>query len=216
MPRSTPPARDTVDRLLALSMVDRALGRLLAHPRLLQAIGVALGVLMVAFAFRPLIIPSSRPGATEAQPIASSAALDAAGLTTATAPSDEAVVLELVMAYNQASIRAAVLNTPDPMAGYLALDGAAWIEVQAEYQRRTASSETHEPALTRCGLLRLTFNGDTATVDTQEQWDDITRISGVVVASKRGTLTHNTYELRRSSDTGDWRITTVTSTTLIG
>jgi hypothetical protein len=216
MPRPTSPPRDTVDRLLALSMVDRVLGRVLAHPRLLQAIGVMLGMLMIAFAFRPLIIPSSRPGATEAQPIASSAVLDAAALTTATAASEEAAVLELVLAYNQASIRAAVLNTPDPMAPYLAPDGAAWTEVQTEYQRRTASGETHEPTLTRWGLLRLTFNGDTAKVETQEQWDDITRVSRVIVASKRGILTHNTYELRRAPDTGDWRITTVASTTLIG
>jgi hypothetical protein len=216
MPRSTPPARSEIDRLLALSMVDRALGKALAHPRLLQTIGVLLGLLMVAFAFRPLIIPPSRSGATEAQPIASSAVSPAAALSTATATSYEAVVLELVMAYNQASIRAAVLNTPNPMAGYLAPDGAAWSEVQTEYQRRVASSETHEPALTRWGVLRLTLDGDTATVETQEHWDDITRISGIVVASKRGILTHNTYELRRAPDTSDWRITTVTSTTLIG
>ena len=70
--------------------------------------------------------------------------------------------------------------------------------------------------MTRWGLLRLSLDGDTAAVETQEQWDDITRISGVVVTSKRGILTHNTYQLRRSPDTGNWRITTVTSTTLIG
>jgi hypothetical protein len=216
MPRSTPPARSGIDRVLTLPGIDRVLDRLLAHPRLLQAIGVMLGMLMVAFAFRPLITLSSRSGAAEVQPIARSAASPAAALTTATAGSDEAVVLDLVMAYNQASIRAAVLNTPDPMAAYLALDGVAWTQVQTEYQRRMASSETHEPALTRWGLLRLTLDGDTAAVETQEQWDDITRVNGVVVSSKRGILTHNTYELRRSPGMGDWRITTVTSTIIVG
>jgi hypothetical protein len=216
MPRFTLPARGGIDRLLALPAVDWVLDRLLARPRLLVAIGVVIGLLMVTLAFRPLIVPSSRSDATGAQQIARSAASPTAALTTATAASDEAMVLGVVMAYNQASITAALKGTPDPMAAYLAPDGQAWTEVQAEYQRRVTSGETHEPALTRWGVLRLTRDDTSATVETQEQWDDITHVSGVVVSSRRGILTHNIYALRRSPDTGDWRITAVTSTTLIG
>jgi hypothetical protein len=59
-------------------------------------------------------------------------------------------------------------------------------------------------------------DGNSATVETQEQWDDITSVGGAVVSSKRGILTRNTYALRRSPSLGRWLITTVTSTVVIG
>jgi hypothetical protein len=63
---------------------------------------------------------------------------------------DQAVV-NVVAAYNQASITAAVLGRADAMAPYLAPDGHAWADAQAEYQRRAGRGETHDPALTRWG-----------------------------------------------------------------
>ena len=64
-------------------------------------------------------------------------------------------------------------------------------------------------------MLRIAVAGDTATVETQEQWDDITSVGGQVVASRRGILTRNTYTLRRSQSMGSWLITDVATTTLI-
>jgi hypothetical protein len=125
-------------------------------------------------------------------------------------------VLAVVAAYNQASIAAAVLNKADAMAPYLAPDGQAWAQIQAEYQRRATKGETHDPALTRWGILQIAVKSDTATVETQEQWDDIASVGGEVVSSKRGILTRNTYELRRSPSPGRWLITAVTSTLVIG
>ena len=130
-------------------------------------------------------------------------------------PTDQEV-LTVVAAYNQASITAAVLNKADPMAPYLAPDGTAWAEVQAEYRRRATRGETHDPALTRWGVLNVAVNGDIATVETQEQWDDITSVGGEVVSSRRAVLTRNRYELRHSPSLGRWLITAVTSSLIIG
>jgi hypothetical protein len=87
--------------------------------------------------------------------------------------------------------------------------------VQAEYQRRIGRGESHEPALTRWGILSVTVDRDSATIETQEQWDDRTSIGGQLVSSQRGVLTRNTYALRAAPDTGRWLITTITTTTVI-
>src|SRR5438094_6562465 len=72
-------------------------------------------------------------------------------------PTQQAVIA-VVTAYNQASIAAAVLNRPDALAPYLAPEGSAWADVQAEYQRRIGRGESHEPALTRWGILRVAID----------------------------------------------------------
>jgi hypothetical protein len=188
---------------------------MLAHPQLLRVLGIAIGVLMVVLTLRPLIVPSPRTGVETAPALARSTE-PSRGASAAAGGSDEEAVLGVVTAYNQASITAAVLNTAEPMAPYLAPEDSAWASVQAEYQRRARRGETHDPALTRWGVLRIAVNGDTATVETQEQWDDITSVGGVLIASKRGILTRNTYDLRRSSGAEGWRITTVASTVVVG
>ena len=65
-------------------------------------------------------------------------------------------------------------------------------------------------------MLREEITGDTAKIETQEQWDDITRVGGHIVSSRRGVLTQNTYELRRAATGGRWQISTVTSVSVIG
>jgi hypothetical protein len=139
----------------------------------------------------------------------------AAPLEQSTANGGEEDVLNVVATYNQASIAAAVLGRPDPMTPYLAPDGKTWAEVQAEYQRRATRGETHNPALSRWGVLQIVVDADTATLETQEQWDDVVSIGGQVVSSQRGILTRNSYTLRRSPSLGRWLITDVASTTLI-
>ena len=200
----------TLDRLLAYPALDRLLAMLLRRPRAIQLLGVALGVVLAVLALRPLVQPGLLPAA--AAPIEVSPAAS----TPIEPTNDDAAVLAVVTAYNQASITAAVLNTTEPMAPLLAPDGDAWAEVQAEYARRVARGETHAPALTRWGVLAVSVQGDTATVETQEQWDDITSVGGAVIASRRGILTRNVYTLQRSAAGARWQIAAVTSTTLIG
>lgn len=225
--RVTPPpavasqAGMTLDHILTLPVVDRVLGRLLNHPRALQAVGILIGIVIVVLALRPLFMPSATATApTQVTAPASGAAGQVAPFTpdpqTASSGSADQEVLRVVAAYNQASITAAVLNRADVMAPYLAPDGKTWTEVQAEYQRRTTRGETHDPALTRWGVLRIAVDGDSVMVETLEQWDDVTSVGGEVVSSRRGILTRNVYELRRSPSMGRWLIKNVTTTVVIG
>ena len=190
--------------------IDQVLAAALCRPRVIQLGGVVLGVSLIALTLRPLVLSGSVPIA--AAPVE----LSPAAGTHVEVAGDDAAALAVVAAYNQASITAAVLNTTEPMELLLAPDGSAWAEVQAEYARRAARGETHAPALTRWGVLTVSVQGDTATVETQEQWDDITSVGGQVVASRRGILTRNVYTLQRSASGASWQIAAVTSTTLIG
>jgi len=199
-----------IGQTLALPALDRLLGWLLDRPRVLQVAGVLVGIFLAALALRPLL-SSAAPvslAVTNATPAQSATASPSAG-------SSEQAVIDLVAAYNQASIAAAVLGRADAMAPYLAPDGTAWADAQAEYGRRATRGESHNPALTRWGVLRVVVNSDAATVETQEQWDDQTSVSGQVMSSRRGILTQNIYELRRVPKTERWLITTVTTTNII-
>lgn len=203
-----------LERVLVLPAMDRLLGRALNRPRLLQWLGALAGLALVALALWPLFVPSAS-SAVVAQSVrvsGSATALEA----TPSHDTDQAEIVAVVAAYNQASITAAMLGRANVMTPYLAPDGTAWTEVQAEFARRATRGETHEAALTRWGILREEITGDTARLETQEQWDDITSIAGEVISSQRGLLTHNTYELRRAATSGRWQITTVTSVSVIG
>jgi len=207
----------SLERILILPAIDGILGRAVSHPRLLQWIGALLGVVIIGLSLRPLFgaAASSATPAVQAGSTAIAAMSDM-GTDPPRANAEQSEPLAVVAAYNQASITAALLGRADAMAPYLAPDGTAWTEIQAEYQRRATRGETHEAALTRWGVLREELTGDTARLETQEQWDDITSVGGAVVSSQRGILTHNTYELRRATTSGRWQITTVTSVSLIG
>jgi hypothetical protein len=213
-----PQSSVTLDRILAVPVIDRALGDLLNHPRILQVIGISIGIVMVILALRSLLLPSAPHPALVMQPAAPSSTAELAMPAPqhgSSAPVNQDI-LDVVAAYNQASITAAVLNRADVMAPYLAPDGKAWAEVQAEYERRATRGEAHDPAMTRWGVLRIAANGDTATVETQEEWDDVTSVAGQVVSSRRGILTHHIYELRRSPSMGRWLITNIRTTGVIG
>jgi hypothetical protein len=210
-----PPAAPTVPasvvaRILALPVIDWVLKWLLARPRALQLVGVLLGMVIVGLALRSLVsAPVTPSGASAASAQAIATAMPQP------ARADTQAAIDLVAAYNQASIAGAVLNRADAMAVYLAADGSAWADVQAEYQRRASIDEIHHPALSRWGILRVAVEGDTAVVETQEQWDDLTSIAGAVISSKRGILTRNVYHLRREPQTERWLITTIRTTNVI-
>jgi hypothetical protein len=201
--------------------MDHMLGRALRHPRLLQWIGALIGLLSIGLALWPFLV-SSAGSASTAGPVQASGSAAALAATSDEdtvrrgANAEQSDLVAVVAAYNQASITAALLGRADVMGPYLAPDGTAWAEVQAEFARRTTRAETHEATLTRWGVLQVTITGDTARVETQEQWDDITSVGGAVLSSRRGIMTHNTYELRRAATGGRWQITTVMSVSVIG
>lgn len=196
------------ERLLAIRPIDRLCERLLIHPRALQMVSLLIGVLLVMLTLRPLLwLPASHSTS-----LVRSATVPHSSVSSPDAP--EQAVLDVVAAYNQASIAAAALGRADVMGPYLAPDELAWAQVQAEYQRRTTRGEQHTPTLTRWGILSVAVDGDRATVETQEQWDDTMSIGGQIVTSQRGILTRNTYVLRRAS--GPWQITHVSSIVVVG
>ena len=205
----------TIHRIIALPMLDRALAGVLRHPRILQWIGALAGLMMVALALRPVFFPLAGIRAGETPAIASVSATPEHAADLAAPRSSEAAIVAVITAYNQASITAAVLGRPDVMAPYLAPDGRAWADVQAEYARRSTRGETHDPTLTRWGVLRMEIADDTVTIETQEQWDDIASVGGAVISSRRGILTRNVYHLRRAPAIGRWLITTIVSTPMI-
>lgn len=195
-------------RVLGLPALNHLLDRLLTHPRAVQVASLLLGIAVIGLALRPLLWL----GAPRTQ------AVTRASVTTtppARAEAPEQNALALVAAYNQASIAAAVLGRADALAPYLMPEGRAWAEAQAEYRRRAARGEIHEPMLTRWGVLRATADAQQATVETQEQWDDRVSVDGQVVSSRRGIVTHNVYILRRTPDIGGWRITTIATELVI-
>lgn len=194
--------------LLALPVVDRALGLLLCRPRLLQGVVTVMGAVLVVLALAPL---------DALRDTLSSARGDSEVPLAQAAPTHDAeAVMQVIAAYNQASITAAVIGRMDPMTPYLAPDSPAWVRVQTAYQQRAARRETHTPTLTRWGVLRSTVNTTTATLETQEAWDDVLRISGQVRSSRRGMVLHTTYTLQRTAAIGmGWRVTDVTSTVVV-
>jgi len=205
----------SLDRILALPMLDRALGGVLRHPRILQWIGALAGLVLALLALRPVFIPLPGTRADDTPRAEAASATPNRAADPAAPRSSEAAIVAVITAYNQASITAAVLGRADVMAPYLAPDGQAWADVQAEYARRSTRGETHNPALARWGILRTEIADDTATIETQEQWDDIASVGGAVISSRRGILTRSVYHLRHAPAIERWLITTIVSTPII-
>jgi hypothetical protein len=191
----------------------RLLDLLLARPPLLIAgavvfVALLLGLNWVTSASVATESMSSKP----ARPSPSTSGSAAGG-----EPGDaDAAVVQVVAQYNQASIAAGLLIRADVVAPFLAPDGTAWQQVQAEFQRRAAHNETHDAALERWGIVRTATHGDTATVTTQEEWSQVVSVSGHVTRSTRGMLARITYTLRRSPAAPlGWLITDVAHTTFV-
>jgi hypothetical protein len=207
--------RPTIKRVphqkqLTWPTIDTALTTLLARPRLLQIAAALIGVALLLLTLRAPLweeTSTSSPKLEQPRPAIQPAPAAPAG-------TDEQIALNTVALYNQASIDAAAGGRPDAMAPFLAADSRVWADIQSEYKRRAARREGHEPTLTRWGVLQIAFRNGIATIETQEQWDDITKVDGQVLSSKRGILTRNTYTLRRDAG-ASWLITEITTTTII-
>lgn len=196
--------------LLARPFVDRLLSALLRMPRALMVTVAVAGLALTVLAIVPLVVARSARSSTHEMNVGQMAPPTAP----AERPAEQEAVLAVIAGYNQASIAAGLLARADLLAPYLAPDGTAWRDVQDAYERRRARGETTDAALQRWGVLEVQVTGDTARVETQEQWDAVTSVGGETVSSRRGVLTRNTYHLRRSPRAG-WLIVSVASTTLI-
>src|SRR3954454_18897533 len=109
----------SLDRILALPMLDHALAHLLRHPRILQWMGALAGLVMVALALRPVFVSTLGIGANAPPPIASASATSEHALDMAAPSAGEPAIVAVITAYNQASITGAVLGRADMMAPYL-------------------------------------------------------------------------------------------------
>lgn len=205
---------NVANRSFALRLLGRGLDVLLHRPRLLQFAGVLVGSVMVGMALRSAFMPSPQQPSAE-WPVEQQAGETTAIHSSPISQSEEQAVLAIVTAYNQASITAAIVGRTDSMAPFLAPDGEAWSQVQHEYARRAERGESHQPTLARWGILSIAVQANTATVETQEQWDDFVTTGGIVTSSQRGIVTRNVYVLRRDQQLG-WQIITVASTLVIG
>jgi hypothetical protein len=201
---------DVFGWLASLPLFDRALAALLRWPRALAGVVIVLGLAVTAGSTLPLWTGASYPLVRSAP---------ATSVPTGEPVPEEAAaqqqVLAVVVAYNQASISAAQLGRVELLEPYLARDGEVWREAQAEYKRRRQRGETSDASLVRWGVLRLEIENDTATLETQEQWDVLTTVGPTVISSRRGVLARNRYELRRT-DADAWRIVVVKTTPVIG
>jgi hypothetical protein len=201
---------DVFGWLASLPLFDRALAALLRWPRALAGVVIVLGLAVTAGSTLPLWTGASNEHAS---------GTPATSVPTGEPVPEEAAaqqqVLAVVAAYNQASINAGLLGRVELLEPYLARDGEAWREAQAEYERRQQRGETSDASLVRWGVLRLEIQGDIATLETQEQWDVLTSMGPTVISSQRGVLVRNHYELQRT-EADAWQIVGVETTPVIG
>ncbi len=119
--------------------------------------------------------------------------------------------LDLISAYNAASITVGETGQAAVMQPFLTSDGAAWQAVQHEFARRAARAEIHRPRLVRWGVVEQSATATEATVETQEVWDDETLVAGVLVDARRGLIQRVRYHLLRPDSTQPWLIDTIDS-----
>jgi hypothetical protein len=111
--------------------------------------------------------------------------------------------LEVIAAYNQAEAQVAQTLRLDPIQPYLDPDGPLWKRRSDWLARRRATSATHATRLLRwaAGTVSVDAAGTSATITTQETWEDqaagqLPRIATVRVV----------YTLRRPNTQAPWRI----------
>jgi hypothetical protein len=203
------PALSVFGWLSARPVVDLALSAVVRFPRALMGAAALVGLVLTALTIASV---ASRP--LDAHGTGSVAATRQAASPGDT-PAEQQAILALIARYNQASIAAGLLGRADLLSPFLAPEGSAWRDVQVEYARRQARGETSDAALVRWGVLAIQVTDASARITTQEQWDVVTSVGETVIASRRGVLVRNTYQVRRSPEAG-WLIVAVDTTTLVG
>jgi hypothetical protein len=124
---------------------------------------------------------------------------------------DGATALEVVATYNQAEAEVAQTLHLDPIQPYLDSDGPLWKRRSAWLAQRRATNATHATGLVRwaVGTVSLDAAGTTATITTQETWEDQTRGQLPRTATIRVV-----YTLHRQDAQAPWRIVDAAQTPL--
>ena len=177
----------------------------IAHrPRSVIAAGAGLGVtlaLAVTLPRLPAAAPAQSPAASpSAAPLQSGGALEP---------------LAVVGAYNAASIAAAATGDASLVLPFFTADSREPDAIRAEFARRAAHDEQHQSSLVRWGVAEQRIRGSSASIVTQEVWDDQVFRGGERVDSRRGTIVRIRYSLSRTSVAAPWRIQTIKSTTVV-
>lgn len=121
----------------------------------------------------------------------------------------DASPLALVTAYTAASITAAQTGQVGLLAPYLVPDSALWARIAAEYARRAAAGETHQPTLVRWGVVEQRATATHATVELQEQWDAVRLRPGQPAVTRTGIVQRVRYALQRAAATERWQIAAI-------
>lgn len=188
---------------------------LLARPGLLRVGVVLVALLLIGGVLRWQQAQTVRLEAAQtqvSQPTAARALEDAASAASAGAGENgasEVAPLPLVTAYTAASITAAQTGQVGLLAPYLVPDSALWARIAGEYARRAAAGETHQPTLVRWGLVGQTATATDATVELQEQWNDVRVRAGETAVTRTGIVQRVRYALQRPAATDRWQIAAI-------
>jgi hypothetical protein len=192
-----------------LQWIGRLLGPLWDRPRVLQCAVALVGVALTAWGLFPQegtsaqAVTGTVAATTQDDPVQPREETDA--------PMAGQSPLEVVAAYNAASITAGATGRADVLLPFLAPDGAAWRAAEREFARRAEHGERHHPTLVRWGIVEQRTAATHASIHTQEVWDDETVIAGVLVDARRGMVQRIRYDLERPDPSQPWRIETVES-----
>lgn len=199
-----------------VELADKLYERISRRPRSLVACGAGLGV-----ALSVAVTAGRLPTASRHTPSgSSSAAATTAPTAVATAPAAvgqaaSAEPLAVVGAYNAASIAAAATGDVSLVLPFFA-DGSREPEaIDAEFARRAARGEQHRSSLVRWGVAEQQIFESSASIVTQEVWDDQIFRDGERIDSRYGTIMRIRYSLERAAPSAPWRIQTIHSTVVV-
>jgi hypothetical protein len=176
-------------------------------PRLLRGALLVLGVV--------LVLIWSLLGGTREQPAppqslsptpATSAAMASQSLS-----HDQAGALAVVAAYNAADAEVAATLSLDPLKPYVDETGPLWGQCSQALAKRKETNATHTTRLLRwaVGAIVVDAAGTSATITTQETWEDQSKREGIRSATIRVS-----YTLRRTNPQAAWKIYEATTTLL--
>jgi hypothetical protein len=116
-----------------------------------------------------------------------------------------------VAAYNAADPQIAATLTLDPIRPYVDEEGPLWERRSREMAVRKETQATHATHLLRwaIGAIAIDQDGSTATVTTQETWEDRAGRDPPRVATVRVV-----YTLRRADAQAPWRLFDAVQTVL--
>jgi hypothetical protein len=124
---------------------------------------------------------------------------------------DQAAALAVVAAYNAADAKVAATLSLDPLKPSVDETGPLWERRSQALAKRKQTNATHTTRLLRwaVGAIVVDAAGTSATITTQETWEDQSENEGIRTATIRVS-----YTLRRANPQAAWKIEDATTTLL--